>query len=96
MENDCDDTLKGSSPIPDLTDIARLLKSLTVQLTSQNNKLSDDFHHVMHTHDVFKQDTKMPRWIFLSNLGHRNELAIPQTHDACRVKTPCNGCTSHN
>ncbi len=59
MEDDCDDTLKGSSPIPDLTDIARLLKSLTVQLTSQNNKLSDDFHHVMHTNDVFKQDTKM-------------------------------------
>jgi hypothetical protein len=56
MEDDCDDTSVGSSPTLDLADISRLLHSLMAQLTSQNSKLSNDFHQVMHANEIFKQE----------------------------------------
>jgi hypothetical protein len=55
-EDDCDDTSVGSSPTPDLADISRLLHSLMAQLTSQNSKLSNDFHQVIPANDIFKKE----------------------------------------
>jgi hypothetical protein len=56
MEDDCEETTAKSDSTPDSADISRLLQYLTVQSTLQNNKLLNDFHHVMHTKDVFKQE----------------------------------------
>jgi hypothetical protein len=56
MELDCDEKAMGSTPPSDLSDITKLLQTMTVQLTSQNTKLSHDFHQVMQTNEVFKQE----------------------------------------
>jgi hypothetical protein len=59
MEHDCDEKAMGSTPPSDLLDITKLLQTMTVQLTSQNTKLSHDFHQVMQTNEVFKQEVRL-------------------------------------
>jgi len=59
MELDCDEKAMGSTPPSDLLDITKLLQTMTVQLTSQNTKLSHDFHQVMQTNEVFKQEVRL-------------------------------------
>ncbi len=93
MEGNCNETTAKSDSTPNSADISHLLQSLTVQLTSQNNKLSNDFHHVMHTNEVFKQEVRSEMDKLCTIISDLKKESIATSTQISGVKT---SYTPHN
>ena len=56
MEADCEESSTMSNPTPDMSDITRLLASLSTQITTHNTKLSNEILQVVHTNYALKHE----------------------------------------